>query len=199
MSSGPTGKIQVLGIAGSPRRRGNTDLLLAEVMNGAASRGAETRTVVLSDLKIAPCRHCDGCLGTGQCVIDDDMQRIHIDLKQVQRLVIASPVFFMGLTAQTKAMIDRCQALWVLKYVLKVPFVVDPVRQRRGVFVSVGGTRLRDLFAPSLATVKSWFRVLDVAYSGELLYSGTDEAGAIQRHPTALKDAFAAGQKLVED
>jgi len=189
-------KLKVLGIAGSPRRDGNTDHLLKQVMAGAYSQGAETKTVILSELNIAPCRHCDGCLKTGKCVIDDDMQWVHSDLREVDRVVLASPIFFMGVTAQTKAMIDRCQALWVIKYVLKLTVALNPGKERRGVFVSVGGTRLTNLFQPAMTTVKSWFTTLDISYTGELVFSGIDEKETILLHPTALKDAFALGQKL---
>ncbi|MBM4447238.1 MAG: flavodoxin family protein [Chloroflexi bacterium] len=192
----PSSKLKVLGIAGSPRRDGNTDQLLQQVMAGASSQGAETKTVILSELNIAPCRHCDGCIKTGKCVIDDDMHWIHADLREVDRVVLASPIFFMGVTAQTKAMIDRCQALWVIKYVLKLPVAFNPGKKRKGNFVSVGGTRLQNLFQPAMATVKSWFTTLDVRYTGELVFSGIDERESIHLHPTALKDAFALGQKL---
>lgn len=195
--SKPAIKLKVLGIAGSPRRDGNTDHLLRQVMAGATSQGAETKTVVLSELNISPCRHCNGCLKTGKCVVDDDMQWLHIDLRETDRIVLASPIFFMGVTAQTKAMIDRCQALWVIKYVLKLPVPINPGKERSGVFVSVGGTRLHNLFEPAIATVKSWFTTLDVGYAGKLVFSGTDETGSINLHPTALKDAFSIGQKLV--
>jgi multimeric flavodoxin WrbA len=191
-------KLKVLGIAGSPRRDGNTDLLLRQVMAGAASQGTETKTVILSELNILPCRHCDGCLKTGKCVVDDDMQWLHTDLREADYVVLASPIFFMGVTAQTKAMIDRCQALWVIKYVLKLPVAINPDKERKGIFVSVGGTRLRNLFQPAIATVKSWFTTLDINYDGELVFSGIDEKEAILRHPTALKDAFAIGQKLAD-
>jgi NAD(P)H-dependent FMN reductase len=193
---GPVNRLKVLGIAGSPRRDGNTDHLLRQVMDGASSRGAQTKTVILSELNISPCRHCDGCIQTGKCVIDDDMQWIHSDLRAADRVVLASPIFFMGVTAQTKAMIDRCQALWVIKYVLKIPVAINPDKVRTGFFVSVGGTRLRNLFEPAMATVKSWLTTLDISYAGELVFSGIDERGAIDLHPSALKDAFAAGQKL---
>jgi hypothetical protein len=93
-------------------------------------------------------------------------------------------------------MIDRCQALWVIKYVLKLPVSINPGKERMGFFVSVGGTRLHNLFQPAMATVKSWFTILDIGYAGELVFSGIDEKEAILRHPTALKDAFAIGQKL---
>ena len=190
-------KLKVLGIAGSPRRDGNTDLLLHQVMAGVASQQVQAKTVILTQLNIAPCRHCDGCLKTGKCVVDDDMQWLHTDLREADRIILASPVFFMGLTAQTKAMIDRCQALWIMKYVLKLPVPINPDKERRGFFISVGGTKLSNLFQPAIATIKSWFTTLDIKYDGELVFSGIDEKGAITKHPTALKDAFAAGQQLV--
>jgi multimeric flavodoxin WrbA len=192
----PVTRLKVLGIAGSPRRDGNTDHLLQQVIAGASSHGAETKTIILSELNIAPCRHCDGCIKTGKCVVDDDMQWLHIDLREADHIVLASPIFFMGVTAQTKAMIDRCQALWVIKYVLKLPVAINPGKERKGIFVSVGGTRLRNLFEPAIATVKSWLTTLDISYAGELVFSGIDERETIHLHPAALKDAFAIGQKL---
>jgi multimeric flavodoxin WrbA len=192
-------RLKVLAIAGSPRRGGNTDLLLQEVIAGAESGGAETKRIVLSELSVAPCRHCDRCLEAGRCVIEDDMQWIYSDLRTADRLVIASPIFFMGLTAQTKAMIDRCQALWVVKHVLKLPVAINRGRERKGLFISVGGTRGANLFEPALATIKIWFKTLDFTYGGDLLFRGTDERGVIAQHPTALRDAFTAGQRLAED
>ncbi|MCL0094430.1 flavodoxin family protein [Dehalococcoidales bacterium] len=187
--------MKVLGIAGSPRRGGNTDQLLGEVMRGAASKGAKVKTIILNELHIAPCQHCDGCLETGRCKVEDDMQMVYSELSQADRLVLASPVYFMGVTAQVKAMIDRCQALWVRKYLLKLPLS----GKRRGLFISVGATKSASLFEPSLATVKSLFNVLDITYAGELLFPGVDEKGAIAKYPDALPKAFLAGQKLVEE
>jgi len=190
--------LKVLGIAGSPRRGGNTDLLLAEVMRGAASRGAEVKTIVLNDLKIAPCQHCEACLKAGKCRINDDMQMVYRELENADRIVLASPIQFMGVTAQMKAMIDRCQALWARKYVLKLSPLGNR-RERRGFFISVGGRRIANLFEPALATVKTLFRILDITYAGELLFPGVDEKGAIAKHPDALRQAFLAGQKLAEE
>jgi multimeric flavodoxin WrbA len=191
-------KLKVLGIAGSPRRNGNTDLLLQEAVKGAVSKGAESRTIVLAEMNIAPCRHCDGCIETGRCVIDDDMQLVHQLLREADRLILASPIFFMGLTAQTKAMVDRCQALWALKYLLKLPVAVNSGGERKGAFISVGGTGVSNLFQPAIATVKILFKTLEVSYSDDLLFPRIDEKGAIAQHPTALSQAFALGQKLAE-
>ena len=190
--------MKILGIAGSPRRGGNTDLLLAEVMRGAASKWAEVKTIFLGELDIAPCRHCDTCFETGECKIDDDMQPIYRELAAADRLVLASPVHFMGVTAQTKAMIDRCQSLWARRYKLNLP----PLGNRRpikGLFISVSGRSTANLFEPALATVKALFSSLDINYSGKLVFSGIDDKGAITRHPDAMKKAYLAGQRLTED
>ncbi len=190
--------MKVLGIGGSPRRGGNTDLLLAEVMKGAASRGAEVKTIILNDLEISPCQHCDACLEAGRCKIEDDMQMVYRELEDADRIVLASPIQFMGVTAQMKAMIDRCQALWARKYVLKLPPLGNR-RERKGFFISVGGREIANVFEPALVMVKTVFRILDITYAGELLFPGIDEKGAIAKHPDALHQAFLAGQKLVAD
>jgi len=189
--------LKILGIAGSPRRGGNTDLLLAEVMRGAASKGAEVKTIFLSQLDIAPCQHCDECFKTGECKIDDDMQMVYKELESADRIVLASPLHFLGLTAQMKAMIDRCQALWARKYKLNLPPLGDR-RNRKGFFISVGGRRGGNLFEAALITVKAVFASLDIEFSGKLVFSAIDEAGAIAHHPDALKQAYLAGQKLTE-
>ena len=190
--------MKVLAIAGSPRRQGNTDLLLAELLKGAQSKGAEVETVVLQRLKFSTCVHCDSCLKEGKCRIQDDMQPIFDKLAEADVIVVASPVQFAGITAPLKAMIDRCQCLWARKYVLKIP-PLSPAKRRKGFFISVSGTRLKNMFEPSITIVKTWFHVIDIEYAGELLVSGIDEKGAILKHPEALQQAFLWGQRLVSD
>jgi len=187
--------MKVLGISGSPRRDGNTELLRAELLRGAQANGAEVKTLRLNTMKITPCQHCDVCIEKGICRIQDDMQKIYLELEQADVIVVASPVQFMGPTAPLKAMIDRTQSLWAKKYVLKIP-PLEPVKKRRGFFVSTAATRIKGMFDPSLAIIKTWFRVIDVDYAGELTYSGIDEKGAILRHPEAMQQAFNAGQEL---
>jgi len=189
--------LKVVGIAGSPRRGGNTDLLLTEVMKGAASKGAEVKTIFLSNLKFIPCQHCDSCLEKGVCKVKDDMQMIYRELEEADGIVLASPIHFTGVTGQMKAMIDRFQCLWVRKYVLEMPPLGNG-RERKGLFISVGGRKVPDLFEPALEMIKTVFRIMDVSYVGALLFSGIDEKGAITEHPEALKQAFQAGEKLVE-
>lgn len=190
--------MRVLGIAGSPRKNGNTDMLLAEFMRGAASKGADVKTIFLRDVDISTCQHCDACLKAGICKIKDDMQAAYIDMQQADVIVLASPVQFTGVTAQTKAFIDRCQSLWAKKYVLKVPPLGDR-RERKGFFISVGGRKVANLFDGMLLMIKTFFRIVDVTYAGELLFTGIDQKGAVANHPDALRQAFEAGERLGAD
>lgn len=190
--------MKVLGLNGSPRRGGNTDILLGEVMRGAVSEGAETEIIILSNLKIAPCTHCDACLVNGQCIIQDDMQMVYKALEGADRIVIASPLHFMNLTAQLKLAVDRCQAIWARKYRLRVPPLGDS-RVRYGIYVGVGGRKVEKLFDAAIEVVRSLFFVLGVTYAGALTFAGVDEKGAIRNVSGALEKAFEAGVKLVTD
>jgi multimeric flavodoxin WrbA len=70
-------KVKVLGLSGSPRREGNTDILLEEMLRGAEERGAKTERIIISKLKFSPCLECHGCDDTGKCVLDDDMEKVY--------------------------------------------------------------------------------------------------------------------------
>ena len=185
--------MKVVGVSGSPRRGGNTETILMEVLRGAEEAGAETRLFTLPRMDVSPCRHCDGCLAEGVCVVKDDMGLIYPEIESLDALVLASPIHFYGVTAQAKTMIDRCQAFWARKYILKRRIAA---RKRKGVFISTGGTRFPDLFEHARATVKNLFLVIDVEYWGELLFRGVDERGEIKEHPTALEDAYLLGKRL---
>ena len=188
--------MNVLGLAGSPRRGSNTDILLAEVLRGAASRGAETKTVVACNLNVMACQNCDACLSTGACPFGDDMPRVYKDLAWADRLVLAMPLHFMGAPSQIKALIDRTQALWVKKYLLKQPPLGDK-RVRRGLFVSVGGRTGERLFDGAISTAKAFFASLDVEYAGIIAHAGIEKRAEMLAHPEALQEAFAAGENLV--
>ena len=189
--------MKLLGISGSPRRGGNTDRLLNEAISGAAGNGAQVKHIVLADLDIAPCAHCDGCIQLGgRCVLEDDMQQIHEDIREFDRFIVASPIYFMGPTAQVKAMIDRCQALWVIKNLLKLPVGLNKDVPRKGAFISVGATNYSNLFTGSIATMKSWYKTLDIEYTAELLVPGVDSYSALAGQPDTLTRAFSLGRQL---
>ena len=187
--------MKVLGIMGSPRRKGNTEILLDWVLAGAEASGAQVEKVIVSELRISPCREIYACLKDGNCAIKDDMQALYTKLLEADRIIFASPIFFYGITSQAKALVDRCQALWARRHVLGI--IQDKGRVRKGAFISVGATKGKRLFDGSILTLKYFFEAIGAKYSYELLARGVDNKGEIQQQPTALQDAFALGQKLV--
>ena len=187
--------MKVLGIMGSPRIKGNTDLLLEEALKGAKSQGAEVEKIVVDKLKISPCKEYLGCFKDGNCVIRDDMDDIYPKLLSADVVIIASPMFFYGVSSQAKALIDRCQALWARKHILKQSL---PNGGRKGAFIAVGATKGKRLFEGAILTVKYFFEAIGVEYADELLIRGVDARGEIKEHPIALSDAFELGKRVVQ-
>jgi len=187
--------MKVLGIMGSPRRQGNTELLLNKALEGVREVGAEIESVLVSKLKISPCLEIYACLKDGNCSIRDDMQLLYKKLLEADHVIFASPIFFYSITSQAKALVDRCQALWVRRHILGMG--KEDMRERRGVFISVGATRGEKLFDGAVLTVKYFFNAIGVKYAGDLLVRGVDDKGQIGEHPEALEDAFRLGQELV--
>ena len=186
--------MKVLGIMGSPRLKGNTDLLLDEALRGAKSRQAEVEKIIVDKMKITPCKEYYGCLKDGNCIMRDDMDVIIPKLLEAEGIIVASPMFFYGVTAQLKALIDRCQALWVRRNVLKTL----PESKKKGVFIGVGATGGKQLFDGSTLTIKYFFQAFGAEYVDELLVRGVDKRGEIKEHPELLKEAFALGERLVQ-
>src|SRR4030042_79080 len=104
--------MMLLGIMGSPRIRGNTDLLLDEALKGAQGKGAEVEKIIADRLKIAPCREYYGCFKDGNCVIRDEMDEIYPKLLGANIIIVATPIFFYTVSAQLLQLISRCQSLW---------------------------------------------------------------------------------------
>ena len=181
---------------GSPRIGSNTDTLLDEALRGAESQGAETEKIIVDRLKITPCHEYYGCLRDGNCVIRDDMDGIYPRLLEADIVIVASPMFFYSVTAQVKALIDRCQALWARKYVLKQS---PPNSARKGAFIAVGATKGKQLFDGSILIVRYFFQAIGVKYADELLVRGVDKRDEIKEHPTALSDAFELGKRLARE
>ena len=182
----------VLGLAGSPRRGGNTDLLLDAALEGAREAGAEVRKVSVGELTVRPCTACGRCADGVRCIIDDDMTGIYELIDRADVILVASPVHFDGVSAQMKALIDRCQLFWQRKYVLK-----RPGKQRVGAFLSAAA-RIRTDFTCPEATVRAFLLTVNARPVRTLAYAGFEEAGSIVDHPSALCDARDLGRELIE-
>ena len=185
--------MRVLGINGSPRIGGNTDILLDKVLEGARIKGARTEKVVLNNLKFSPCQECENLRDDGSCTIEDDMQSLYKKIEEADRIILASPIFFGSLSAQTKMMIDRFQCAWRAKYILKKDIFK---RKRKGGFICVEGSTRKDFFDNAKSIVRNLFATIGVGYEEELFCSGVDEKGDILEYPEVLKKAFALGERI---
>jgi multimeric flavodoxin WrbA len=188
----------IIAIYGSPRRKGNTALLLKKAVEGAVEAGAEVEEIVLRDLRISPCLEIYGCKKNGRCVIQDDFQGVYDKALACQGLMLASPIFFYTVSAHTKTLMDRFQSLWVKKYWIdKRPFG-EREFSKKGLFISVGATKGKRLFEGTLLTVRYFFEVLDMELWRSLLYRSLDFEGDVLNHPIYLEEARKAGKELVQ-
>jgi multimeric flavodoxin WrbA len=185
--------MKVMGVMGSPRIAGNTDLLLDEALKGAQIKGAEVEKIVVDRLKISPCKEIYTCLKDGHCFIKDDMTAIYPRIVATDAIIVASPVYFYTVSAQMMAFISRCQALWSRKFVLKNLDI--PVK--RGAFICVGATKGIRLFEGPKLTIRYFFQAINAEYKEELLIRGVDKKGEIKDHPDYLAAAMELGKKLV--
>jgi multimeric flavodoxin WrbA len=188
----------ILAIYGSPRRKGNTALLLKQAVEGARESGALVEEIVLRDLKMSPCLEIYGCKETGRCVIQDDFQSLYDKLLGCQGLILASPVFFYTVSSLTKIMMDRCQSLWVKRYWIEKTAFGKKDYSKKGLFISAGATKGKKLFDGVLLTVRYFLDALDAELWKALLYRGLDFEGDVLKHPDYLQEAYAAGGDLAK-
>jgi multimeric flavodoxin WrbA len=166
-------------------------------LQGAQEAGLEGEKIRLNELSINPCQECGQCRPTGKCVIQDDMQGLYARLRQASGIIVASPIFFGSLTAQTKAVIDRGQCCWAAKYLLKKPFF-PAAAKIPGVLLSAGGMNRYQFFQNAQQVVKVWFTVMNIRYVSELFYPGVDQKGEILKHPLAIHQASRLGTYLAQ-
>ena len=190
--------VKILAIYGSPRRKGNTSLLLKDAVKGAIEAGAEVEEIILRDLKISPCLEIYGCKKTGRCVIQDEFQQVYDKLLSSQGLMLASPIFFYTVSAHTKILMDRCQSLWVKKYWLEKNTGERPEATRKGLFISVGATKGKRLFEGILLSIRYFFEILDMELWRSLLYRSLDLEGDVRGHPDYLLEAHRSGKELAQ-
>ena len=183
---------QVLVILGSPRKKGNSSTLAARISRGAKSAGAEVETVFLQALKISPCRGCNTCQkhDSKGCAIKDDMQEIYPKLIKADAWVIASPVYWFTMSAQTKIFMDRCYALTAYA---QNPFV----GKRIAIAMSYGDVDpFRSGCVNALRAFQDAFRYAGAKIAG-MVYGSAMEAGEIANNKALMREAEELGKRLV--
>jgi len=186
--------MHLLIVLGSPRKNGNSEILAQHVAKGMEDGGGTVEYIRLGGLTISPCQGCGGCEKTGECVIKDDMGAIYERADAADRILVASPVYFYALTAQTKAFIDRFQARWSRRYLLDNRFRME--EQRKGYLLSVAATKGAKVFDCSLLTMRYFYEAMDMAFADSFLLKGVDQRGAIRNFPEELARAEAFGREI---
>jgi len=167
--------------------------MLDQAVNAAESTGARVEKLVLSHFTVGPCLERGDCRETGECSIDDDFKLFYRKIMAVDRLIIAAPVYFMGFPAQAKALIDRCQAFYARKYVLKKRIPDRGAIKRRGFLLSAAGFESEEAFDCLRKTMKYLCLTIDMEFSGDVVVPGVDAKGEIEDHPDALKRSWELG------
>ena len=188
--------MKALGILGSPRRGGNSEILLDKVLEGAEIVGLDTEKIILNELKFSPCQECGGCQKSGECVIADDMQLIYKKLAEAEAVIVASPIFFGSLTAQVKAMIDRYQCRWAAKYILGKSTPRRCGLVKKGCLILVSASNRDKFFKNAESIVKNFFAVLDIEFATSLYCPNIDGKAKILEHSDCLKKAFEIGRNI---
>jgi multimeric flavodoxin WrbA len=190
----------ITAILGSPRRRGNGDILAHEFLKGAASRGYRHDVIVPTDLAISPCDGGNQCLADGNCIIRDGMNEIYDRVLASTRLLIATPVYFMGPPGSLKCFIDRFQAVWARSAILKTFDPDTPERRsshRAFVIYTCAAKKDPKMYRPAVSIIKAFLNVTGFAYAGELIAAGLEKMDAASGRPDLLKQAFSAGRSFV--
>lgn len=185
----------ILGIAGSPRRHGNSDRLLEAALAGAREAGAEVRTLVAAEAGLKHCLGCNACSLTGECIQRDGGRAVYSAIDDADAIVVASPVYFASVPGALKVLIDRMQPYWARRYVLKLP---RPARRPGAILLARGGGDPYG-FEHAEATIRSVLAVLEVDILGVVHASDVDGAGELEAHPDLLGQARALGAEVARE
>ena len=186
----------VLGFQGSPRKKGNTSYLLATFMQAVEKLGAQTQIVEVTRKDIIPCKELVVCEKKGYCPIDDDIKtEIYPLIRQAEVVVLATPIFFFNMTAQLKAVVDRCQLFWARKYRFNL---ADPAKKTKcGFLLSVGASKGKSLFEGLQLSAKYFFDAIDARFAGSLTYREIEGPHDMARHPTVTADVEKAAADII--
>lgn len=187
----------VLGLQGSPRKKGNCVYLLNRFLAECENRGAQTEVIQTDGLDIQPCRELVVCEKKGFCPLKDEMEpRIYGLIRRADVVVLASPVFFYNVSAQAKILIDRCQMFWGRRYKLKL---TDPdAASRQGVLLAVGASGGKRLFDGVELTAHYFFDAISARFAESLTYKKVEAPGAVAAVPGVAEDIRQAAGRVMD-
>ncbi len=181
--------MKVIGICGSPRAGGNSEILLQHALEPFRQKGWQVVEFLSSSRTVAPCDGCDSCAATGQCVIHDDMDLLYTEYTSCNAVIVASPVYYRNVTAQMKAIFDRSYATRE----------THPLANKVGGAIAVGrGTGGGQSLV--LTIIHNFFLSSGaICVPGELngVSAVADEPGDVLMQPKRLRQARALGENVL--
>ncbi|MCX8082872.1 MAG: flavodoxin family protein [bacterium] len=183
--------VKIVGISGSPRIKGNSEILLDTCLKVLKDSGADIEKFILNEMKFVPCQECADIRKDGRCKIQDDMQKIYPAIEEADAVIVASPVFFGSVSAQTKMMIDRFQCQWLGINIFKT---YKMKKKKTGVFICVEASQRDDFINNAKAIVKNFFVTIGTSYKYELLCKGIDEKGKVRERQDCIEKAEEIGR-----
>jgi multimeric flavodoxin WrbA len=181
--------MKVLGIVGSPRIGGNTDTLVNQVLAGAASKGAQTKSINVNQLNIKGCQSCMYCRSNDGCAVKDDMQDIYKEIQSADVLVIGSPVYMFQVSGQTKLFLDRLLPYLNPDYTSKL--------NKKSILVYTQGNADQNAFTPYLDAVKTGLNLLGLAVQDTIHDGGNYDKGSAAAKTELMQRAKKAGEQLL--
>ncbi|MDD1695034.1 MAG: flavodoxin family protein [Methanoregula sp.] len=190
-------KKKVIGLLGSPLPEGNTAQLLARALAGAEAAGCSVELIPVTCLDFQSCQEMFFCRDHETCILDDDMQQIFPKFREMDSLILATPVMTMGIPGTLKSFIDRFQVFFMAKYLRKQP-LVSPEKKavRNGLFIGISGMDIPEVFVGPKLTVRAFFDIIDCQYRDELLINDMDRIKDIKTRPDLLDAAYKKGFAL---
>ena len=180
---------KVILFMGSHRSNSNTRFFIEKLSEKLNAYEVPNQIFDINQLKISPCIDCDYCKEIwGECVFKDDMTSVYEALKVARIVVFASPVYFNGLSAKMKAMVDRLQMVFICDFVHKQPFVTSiDSAGKKGYLVSIGGARAyTNQFLGNALSVELVFNNLRMPFTKHLTYHSTDHISLSDREDVEM-------------
>lgn len=189
--------VKIIALLGSPLLNGNTAKLLDRAIQGARDSGAEVEKIEVTNLNFRACREIFFCKEHETCAMKDDMIGMYEKFRDIDGVIIATPVMTMGIPGMLKSFIDRFQVYFMAKYVRKNPLVTKEKRKSRlGLYLGISGMNLPYVFDGAKLTIHAFFDIIDVKYWGDLLIRDMDTIQDLTKRPELMEDAYQKGREM---
>ncbi len=188
---------KVIALLGSPLPEGNTAILLDRAIQGAEEAGCTVEKIVVPFLDFEPCMEILFCREHGTCQMEDELTPLYDKIRDLDGLIIATPIMTMGIPGKLKCLMDRFQVFFMAKYVRRQPLVPEEKRgSRLCLLIAISGMKVPGVFDGAKATVAAFLQIVDVKPFGEILVPDMDNIRDIRTRPEILDEAYRKGLGL---